>query len=206
MQPTYNTVPPTWKGSKRRIKCLTSHDSVLWISWKCTVKIRKGTQRCQRNEQIKSLGDGGAEGQVINQRNSLPRSTRNSFRNKLREPMTPESPGRWDKPLRLHAVSNSRVKDKSLWIFHCTYKGKLHYENNFHSWKMKVKVAQLCPTLCNPMDYTEHGIFQARILEWVAFPFSRGSSQPRDWIQVSCIPGGIFTSWATSEAQESWSG
>ena len=45
--------------------------------------------------------------------------------------------------------------------------------------KMKLKVAQLCLTLCNPMDYTVHGILQARILEWVAFPFSRGSSQPR---------------------------
>ena len=40
---------------------------------------------------------------------------------------------------------------------------------------MKMKVTQLCPTLCNPMDYTVHGILQARILEWVAFPFSRGS-------------------------------
>ena len=43
---------------------------------------------------------------------------------------------------------------------------------------MKVKVAQSCPTLCEPKDYTVHGILQARILEWVAFPFSRGSSQP----------------------------
>ena len=41
---------------------------------------------------------------------------------------------------------------------------------------MKVKVAQLCPTLCDPMAYTVHGILQARILEWVAFLFSRGSS------------------------------
>ena len=48
------------------------------------------------------------------------------------------------------------------------------------SLKMKVKVAQSCPTLCDPMDYTAHGILQARILEWVAFPFSRGSSRPRD--------------------------
>ena len=47
-----------------------------------------------------------------------------------------------------------------------------------HSEK-KVKVAQSCPTLCDPMDYTVHRIFQARILEWVAFPFSRRSSQPR---------------------------
>ena len=44
----------------------------------------------------------------------------------------------------------------------------------------KVKVVQLCPTLCDPMDYLVHGILQARILEWVAFPFSRGSSQPSD--------------------------
>ena len=46
-----------------------------------------------------------------------------------------------------------------------------------------------------------HGILQARILEWVAFPFSRGSSQPRDWTQVSHIAGGFFTSWATREVQ-----
>ena len=59
---------------------------------------------------------------------------------------------------------------------------------------VKVKVVQLCPTLCNPMDYTVHGILQARILEWVAFPFSRGSSQPRDQTQVSRIAGGLFTS------------
>ena len=58
----------------------------------------------------------------------------------------------------------------------------------------KVKVAQLCPTLCDPMDYTVHGILQVRILEWVAFPFSRGSSQPRDGTQVSCFAGRFFTS------------
>ena len=51
------------------------------------------------------------------------------------------------------------------------------------------------------MDYTVHEILQARILEWVAFPFSRGSSQPRDWTQVSHIAVGFFTSWATREAQ-----
>ena len=48
-----------------------------------------------------------------------------------------------------------------------------------------MKVAQLYPTLCKPVDYTVHGILQARILEWVAVPFSRGSSQPRDRTQVS---------------------
>ena len=70
----------------------------------------------------------------------------------------------------------------------------------------EVKVAQSYPTLCDPMGYTVHEILQARILEWVAVPFSRGSSQPRDWIQASCIVGGFFTSWATKEAQENWSG
>ena len=60
--------------------------------------------------------------------------------------------------------------------------------------KVKVKVAQLCPTLCDPMDYTVHGILQARILEWVAFSFSRGSSQLKDQTQVSHIVGGSFTS------------
>ena len=54
----------------------------------------------------------------------------------------------------------------------------------------------------NPMDCIVHGILQARMLEWVAFPFSRGSSQPRDWTQVSHIAGGFFTNWATREAQE----
>ena len=47
------------------------------------------------------------------------------------------------------------------------------------------------------MDYTVHEILRAWILEWVAFPFSIGSSQPRDWTQVSCTVGGFFTSWAT---------
>ena len=63
-----------------------------------------------------------------------------------------------------------------------------------------MKVSPSCLTLCNPMDYTDHGILQARILEWIAFPFSRGSSQPRDQTQVSCIADGFFTCWATREA------
>ena len=53
------------------------------------------------------------------------------------------------------------------------------------SFYSEVKVAQSCPTLCGPMDYTVHGILQVRTLEWVAFPFSRASSQPRDQTQVS---------------------
>ena len=85
-------------------------------------------------------------------------------------------------------------------------------EPGFTEWgvdysRNEVKVAQSCPALCDPMDCTVHGIFQARILEWVAVPFSRGSSQPRDQTQVSHTAGGFshtvggfFTSWARREA------
>ena len=71
--------------------------------------------------------------------------------------------------------------------------------------KKESEVAQSCPTLCNPMDYSPlgssvHGIFQARILEWVSISFSRGSSWPRDRTQVSCVAGRRFTNWATREA------
>ena len=69
-----------------------------------------------------------------------------------------------------------------------------------------VLVTQSCPTLCDPMDCClpgscVHGILQARIQEWVAIPFSRGSSQPRDRTQVSYIAGRFFTIWATREAK-----
>ena len=66
--------------------------------------------------------------------------------------------------------------------------------------KEKVKFAQSCLALCNPMDYTVPGTLQARILEWIAFPFLRGSSQPRDQTKVSCIASGLFTNWARREA------
>ena len=66
-------------------------------------------------------------------------------------------------------------------------------------------VTKLCLTLCDPMDCSPpgsfvHGILQARILEWVASPFSRGSSQPRDWIRISCTAHRFFANWATREA------
>ena len=63
--------------------------------------------------------------------------------------------------------------------------------------QVQVEVVQSCPTLCDPVDYAVHGILQPRILEWVAFPFSRGSSQPRDRTQVSRIAGGFFTTIVT---------
>ena len=90
---------------------------------------------------------------------------------------------------------------------------------HIQSWRASVKmkqagescqggdalVAQSCPTLWDPMDCSPpgssvHGISQARILEWVAISFSRGSSLPRDWICISCISGEFFTNWATREA------
>ena len=60
-----------------------------------------------------------------------------------------------------------------------------------------VKVAQSCPPVCHPRGSTVHGILQARILEWVAFPFSRGSSQLKDQTQISHIAEGFFTVWVT---------
>ena len=76
---------------------------------------------------------------------------------------------------------------------------------NRMQWSAKLLVAQLCPTLCDPMDCSlpgssVHGILQARILEWVAYPFSRGSSWPRNWAGVSSIAGRFFNSGATREA------
>ena len=67
---------------------------------------------------------------------------------------------------------------------------------------MTMLVTQSCLTLCDPMDYSPqgssvHGILQARRLEWVAFPFSRGSSPPRDRTWVSGIAGRFFTIWAS---------
>ena len=74
--------------------------------------------------------------------------------------------------------------------------------------KKESKVTQSCPTLCDLMDCSlpgssVHGIFQARVLEWVAISFSRGSFWPRYWTRVSCIIGRRFTVWATREVHAS---
>ena len=61
----------------------------------------------------------------------------------------------------------------------------------------KESVTRSCLTVCNPMGYTVHGILPARILEWVAVAFSKGSFRPRNQTEVSCIAGGFFASWAT---------
>ena len=94
----------------------------------------------------------------------------------------------------------------------CIYRPRKYQDIQIHTYiyiyiyiYMKVKVAQSCPTLCDPLNYTipgsfVHGILQARILEWIAVPFFREFSQPRDQTQVSLIAGGFFIIWATSEA------
>ena len=74
------------------------------------------------------------------------------------------------------------------------------------STSVKVLVSQSCPTLCDPMDCSPLGssvlgILQARIMEWLAIPFFRGSSQNRDQTWVSCIADRFFNVRATREAQ-----
>ena len=73
-----------------------------------------------------------------------------------------------------------------------------------HPWVKWSEVAQSCPTLCHPLDCSlpgssVHGILQARVLEWGAISFSRGSSRPSDWTQVSRIVDRRFTIWSTRE-------
>ena len=70
---------------------------------------------------------------------------------------------------------------------------------------VKVLATKSCPMLydlmdCSPPGFSVHGLLKARILDWVAFPCSRGASQPRDGTWVSCIAGRVFTIWATREA------
>ena len=91
--------------------------------------------------------------------------------------------------------------EETLYTFEYLYlflKGEKNKNENFPYLSTNrvevVKVTQSCPTLCDPMDYIVHGILQARILEWVAFPLSRGSSQPRDQTQVTRVAGGFLTS------------
>ena len=82
---------------------------------------------------------------------------------------------------------------------------KFRTQPNLHLWlAVLCFVPQSCPTLCNPINCSlpgssVHGIFQAKTLEWVAIPFFRGSSQPRDWTQVSHIASRFFTIWITRE-------
>ena len=95
-----------------------------------------------------------------------------------------------ESPLDNKEIKRVSLKGNQTWIF---------------IWS---EVAQLCATLCNPMDCSLPGYsFQARILEWIAIYLSRGSFQPKDRTQVSHIAGRCFTLWAIREAHwgcESW--
>ena len=92
-----------------------------------------------------------------------------------------------------HPPKSLTISNLFLWLRNCAF-SRMSYSCNYVVKSVKVKVAQTCRTLCNPVDYTAHGILQARILDWVAFPFSRGSSQSRARTQVFRIAGGVFTS------------
>ena len=95
-----------------------------------------------------------------------------------------------------------------LWIFRVSPKCDPFvpwFLNNFYQCAVCANSLQSCPTLCTPMNCTPlgafvHGILQARMLEWVAMPFSRISSQHGDWIGIPCTTGRFFTHWATWEA------
>ena len=91
---------------------------------------------------------------------------------------TAEPPG---KPLSFIDFSTTQTESRMVTVNYC--------------WS---EVAQSCPTLCNPVDCSlpgssNHGIFQARVLEWVVISFSMESSQPRGWTQVFCIESRRFT-------------
>ena len=73
-------------------------------------------------------------------------------------------------------------------------------ELNEKSASCSVMSNSLWPMDCSPPGYSVHGIIQAQILEWVAIPFSRGSSQASDWTWVSCIAGSFFTIWTARGA------
>ena len=104
-------------------------------------------------------------------------------------------------------------REHQLWANLCSkgFRGSSHLIpiRILWKWKVKVLVAQSCLTLCPPMECSlpgssVHGISQARILEWVAIPFSRGSFQPRDQTRLSHVAGRFFNIWATSEAPGSY--
>ena len=100
----------------------------------------------------------------------------------------------------------------SMWNFNGAYISVIcPNPENEHPQCVYMKVAQSCPTLCKPMNCSPpgssvRGILQARILERVAIPVSRRSSQPRDQTQVSCIAGTFFTIWVIKEAPMDCSG
>ena len=100
-------------------------------------------------------------------------------------------------------------KSEEKYTFSIKEQGTLYLTDFSDCLKHSCLVTRSCLTLwtpldCSPPDFSAHGIFQSRTLEWVAISSSRGSSQPRDSTLisfVSCIAGGFFTLWAI---RESW--
>ena len=96
-----------------------------------------------------------------------------------------------------HNPNTPQTASSPLWCLR-TYSSPPHSELSLSLSSEKVLVTQSCPSLCYPMHCSPpgssvHGISQARILEWVAISFSRGSSKPRDGTRVSCLTGRLFT-------------
>ena len=101
----------------------------------------------------------------------------------------------WNSPGQNTGVDNLSLF-QGIFLIQGLNRGLLHCRQILYhlSHQRNSKVAQSYLTLCNLRDYTVQRILQARILEWITFPFSRGSSQPRDGTQVSPIAGRFFTS------------
>ena len=102
-------------------------------------------------------------------------------------------------------LSNWAINMKDHWSQIIITKIIMKFWNIFENYQESVSVTQSNPTFCSPMDCSLPGssvqrILQARILEWAAIPFSRESSQPKDWTWISSIAGRFFTVWATREA------
>ena len=116
----------------------------------------------------------------------------------MASPVTPESG--WNKRTCHPVILQPAPQNKFL----CQAKNVLMNYPSFPFlgfWFVALLVTKLCLTLCDPMDFSPpassvHGILQARILQWVAMPFSRGSSWPRDWTHVFCIGRWVLYHWA----------
>ena len=113
-----------------------------------------------------------------------------------------------EEPGRLQSMGSQRVGHDwvtSLSLFTFWSKSSSMSSKLKDCYKSESKVSQSCSTLCGPMgcrlpDSSVHGIFQAKVVEWVAISFFRGSSLSRDWTQVSLTTGRLFTVWTTGEA------
>ena len=104
-----------------------------------------------------------------------------------------------------NSTSGYIFKENKITILKTYLYSQVHCSTIHDNQDVKVLITQSCPTLCNPVDSSPpgssvHEFPQARILEWVAISFSRGSSQLRDLTQVFCVAGKFFTIWAAREA------